>query len=116
MKRSIINIDNYWKVIIYYNIDYNLFQYIRKDLQNIGVSADQSKLILSKAFTISNLDQHISLVGINSTNDYYDYLNSVVHEAEHIKQDMLKAYEIEDKGELPAYTIGYIVQEILKYN
>ncbi len=35
-----------------------------------------------------------------------DYINSIVHEAEHIKQAMLKAYRVEDKGEPPAYTIG----------
>ena len=40
---------------------------------------------------------------------YSDYIDSVVHEAEHVKQAMLKAYHVEDIGEPPAYTIGYLV-------
>ena len=32
-----------------------------------------------------------------------------MHEAVHIKQAMLKAYRVEDKGETPAYTMGYLV-------
>lgn len=41
-----------------------------------------------------------------------DYLDSIVHEAEHVKQAMLEAYQIEDKGEPPAYTIGYLVSRM----
>ena len=48
--------------------------------------------------------------------DKYDYINSIVHEAEHIKQHMLKAYNVDDFGEAPAYTIGYLVMMMLKLN
>ena len=41
-----------------------------------------------------------------------DYINSIVHEAEHVKQAMLRTYMIEDKGEPPAYTIGYLVERM----
>ena len=48
--------------------------------------------------------------------EYYmskeDYLNSIIHEAEHIKQAMLKAYDVDDIGEPPAYTIGYLVMKM----
>ena len=40
------------------------------------------------------------------------YNNSIVHEAEHIKQAMLRTYEVEDEGEAPAYTIGYLVSQM----
>jgi hypothetical protein len=35
-----------------------------------------------------------------------------VHEAEHIKQAILEAYNVEDRGEAPAYTVGYIVKRM----
>lgn len=41
-----------------------------------------------------------------------DYINSLVHEAEHVKQTMLKEYDVEDEGENPAYTIGYLVKRM----
>lgn len=36
----------------------------------------------------------------------------MAQEAEHIKQAMLNTYMIEDKGEPPAYTIGYLLQRM----
>ena len=45
-----------------------------------------------------------------------DYINSIVHEAEHVKQAMLKAYKVDDSGEPPAYTIGFIVMKMLVLN
>ena len=66
----------------------------------------------AKAFTYSNLHEHISIVLFSKHKNRYDYLNSVVHEAEHIKQAMLKAYYVKDENELPAYTIGYLVMRM----
>jgi hypothetical protein len=45
----------------------------------------------------------------NHHEDKQDYVNSIVHEAEHVKQAMLKAYQVDDAGEPPAYTVGYLV-------
>lgn len=68
----------------------------------------------AKAVTFSNIAQHISVVLFNVHTNKVDYINSVVHEAEHIKQAMLYAYNVEDKGEPPAYTIGYLVSQMYK--
>lgn len=70
----------------------------------------------AKAFTFSNLALDISIVGFNVHENKYDYIDSIVHESEHIKQAMLYAYDIEDSGEPPAYTIGYLVSKMLKLN
>ena len=66
----------------------------------------------AKAVTISNVYKHESIVLFNKHRWFEDYLNSLVHEAEHIKQSMLYAYRIEDEGEAPAYTIGYLVMRM----
>lgn len=70
----------------------------------------------AKAFTFSNIDLGISIVGFNRHINRYDYIDSIVHESEHIKQAMLRAYNIHDSGEPPAYTIGYLVSQMLKIN
>lgn len=49
----------------------------------------------------------------NIHKSYYDYVNSIVHEAEHVKQAMLNYYSISDEGEEPAYTIGYLAMKML---
>jgi hypothetical protein len=66
----------------------------------------------AKAVTCSSIDDHVSIVLFNHHSSKADYMNSIVHEAEHIKQAMLKAYDVEDKGEPPAYTIGYLASRM----
>lgn len=122
MIKRIINIDNYWKVIVYYNIDYNFFNNIALDLKAISSPVERIDDIYhnlktkAKAITCSNLKKHISVVLFNKHENKYDYVNSIVHEAEHIKQHMLKAYNVVDKGEAPAYTVGYIAMRLLTIN
>lgn len=121
MIKKVININNYWKVIVYYNVNYNFFSIIAKDLKRIKCSKLQIHSIYNrmnkgtaKAVTISNIDYKISIVLFNTHETIYDYINSIVHESEHIKQSMLYAYNIKDEGEKPAYTIGYIAMKLLK--
>ena len=119
MIKRIININNYWKVIVYYNIDYNFFDYVENDLLYYGTPVESIKRIYhnmrtnAKAFTYSNDKYRVSIVGFNIHFDKYDYINSVVHEAEHIKQAMLDYYNIPDEEENAAYTIAYIATKML---
>ena len=119
MIKRIININNYWKVIVYYNIDYNFFDYVENDLLYYGTPVESIKRIYhnmrttAKAFTYSNAKYRVSIVGFNIHFDKYDYINSIVHEAEHIKQAMLNYYNIPDKGENAAYTVAYIAMKML---
>lgn len=121
MTRQIIDVDGYWKVIVYYNVDYNFFSYIVYTLKRINASEEIIYKIYStmskgkaKAVTYSNLEEHISIVLFNIHDSIEDYISSVVHEVEHVKQAMLMEYKVEDKGEPPAYTIGYLVKEMWK--
>lgn len=56
--------------------------------------------------------KHISIVVFNRHDDMEDYINSLVHEAEHVKQAMLHAYDVRDSGEPPAHTVGYLVSRM----
>lgn len=97
-------------------MDYDFLCMLVRDLYYYGFSKTLIKNVCStmksgksKAVTCSNLKRHISIVVFNKHTDKVDYINSIVHEAEHIKQAMLEAYNVKDKGEPPAYTIGYLV-------
>lgn len=122
MIKRVINIDDYWKVIVYYNIDYNLFHFIDNSLKKIGCNDYQIDSIYdnmfykrSKAVTISNINKCTSVVLFNKHDSYTDYINSIIHEAEHIKQSILDAYNVDDSGEAPAYTVGYIGMKMLMF-
>lgn len=116
MIRQVINIKHYWKVIVYYNIDYDFFntspvERISKEVLN------NLRYNKAKAVTISNIEKRESIVLINKHKTRSDYINSIVHEAEHVKQAILDYYNIEDIGENPAYLIGYLMSEMYKvYN
>lgn len=120
MIRHSIDINGYWKVIIYFNVDYNLFHYVLEDLRTTNISKRKLKRLyynmsngLAKGVTVSNINKHISVVLFNPHREKYDYINTIAHEAEHIKQDMLRAYSVADLGEPPAYTIGYLIMKML---
>ena len=120
MFKRIININNYWKVIVYYNIDYNFFYYVENDLLYYGTPVESIKRIYrnmrttAKAFTYSNDKCRVSIVGFNIHFNKHDYINSIVHEAEHIKQAMLNYYNIPDEGENAAYAVAYIATKMLQ--
>ena len=120
MIRQSFDVDRYWKVIVYYNVDDDFFIPISKELESIGFSINDTKDIFrqfhknAKAVTCSNEAEHISIVLFNHHDTKEDYINSIVHEAEHVKQAMLQAYQVEDAGEPPAYTIGYLVAQMYR--
>ncbi len=122
MIKQLIDIDGYWEVIVYYNVDYNFFSDIAFELKAIGSPVERIDDVYynlkyeAKAVTCSNIRKHISIVLFNYHKSRYDYVNSIVHEAEHIKQCMLKAYDVADEGESPAYTVGYIAMRMLMIN
>lgn len=121
MIKKIFNIDDKWKVIVYYNIDYNLFSYIADDIYNLGMSDKLINRIYkmmksgkAKAVTISSPVKKCSIVAFNKTNRHYDLINSIAHEAVHVMEAMLNYYNINIKDEAPAYTIGHLVQIMLQ--
>ena len=116
MIKQTFDVDGYWKVIVWYNLDYNLFDVIEENLLTNGLPGRKLSEVYdmmysgkAKAVTYSNLILHTSVVLFNTHKSKEDYVNSIVHEAEHIKQAMLHAYGVSDEGEPPAYTIGYLV-------
>lgn len=117
MIKQVFDIDGYWKVVVVYNLDYNFFDDVALELRKIGFSRAAIEEVYNslrfgdaKAVTCSKIEEHTSIVVFNSHSSDADYISSIVHEAEHVKQAMLAAYDIEDRGEAPAYTIGYIVK------
>ena len=121
MIKKIFNIDNKWKVIVYYNIDYNLFDYIADDIYKLKMSDRLVNRVYkmlksgrAKAVTISSPVKKCSVVAFNPTNSKYDLINSIAHEAVHVMEAILNYYNIDVSGEPPAYTLGHLVQIMLQ--
>lgn len=63
---------------------------------------------------ISSPVKKCSIVCFNPTNNDYDLINSIAHEAVHVMEAILSYYDVNIKGEPPAYTIGHLVQIMLE--
>lgn len=119
MTRQVFCVESYWKVVVYYNVDYDLFDVIDRDLRDNGADEYATDMMYrrmrygsAKAVTFSSLDRRVSIVLFNEHSSVEDYINSIVHEAEHMKQAMLDVYGVNDEGEPPAYTVGYLVMRM----
>jgi hypothetical protein len=119
MIRQQFNVDGYWNVVVFYNVDYHFFDDIKLELKIIGfpeTAIEEVRNIMqsgaAKAVTCSVISQYTSVVLFNPHASKADYIDSIVHEAEHVKQAMLSAYQVEDRGESPAYTIGYLISRM----
>ena len=118
MIRQLFYVKHYWKVLVFYDVSQDFFDMITRELAAIGFPEKDIEEIFyemkysAKAVTCSNILYHTSIVLFNSHTSSQDYLDSIVHEAEHVKQAMLEAYQIEDRGEPPAYTIGYLISRM----
>ena len=119
MIRQVFQVETYWEVIVFWNIDYNLFDIVEKELEKYHASLKNIRKVYkdlrygkAKAATYSSIYDHVSIVLFNRHKTNRDYINSIVHEAEHVKQDMLYTYYVEDRGEPPAYTVGYLVMKM----
>ena len=119
MIKQVFDIESYWKVIVIWNIDYNFFDDVALEMRMASISEriinevwDTLSSGEAQAVTCNSLEQHISIVIFNSHTSEADYINSMVHEATHVMQAMLKAYKVKDEGEPPAYTVGYIVMKM----
>ena len=121
MIKQIINIETYWKIIVYYNVNYNLFYIIIDDINSNGTPVEEIGIIKhkllfgdAKAVTINCIKQNISFVLFIKHKTIEDYISSIVHEAEHVKDAILYKFRVKNIGEPPAYTIGYIVKQMYK--
>ena len=119
MIRQHFYVEHYWRVIVFYDLDFGLFDYVEEELLNIGFPHREVDLLYhqlwsgyAKAVTCSNIEYHKSIILLSPHTSPQDYLDSIVHEAEHVKQAMLEAYQVEDRGEPPAYTIGYLISRM----
>lgn len=122
MIKQHIDVNGYWRVIVCYDTDYNSFYDIISELKKLNISNRGINNIVNKLFTtkakavtVSSNMAKCSLVVFKKHNDRYDYVNSIVHEAEHIKQAMLGAYNVPDEREAPAYTIGFLVMKMMEF-
>lgn len=93
MIRQDIDITNYWKITIVYDIYLG-----EKDT----------------GFTHTDFNKHKSIIGISQTTSQEQFFNTLVHELKHVQSHICYYYDVAEDSEEAAYLIGYIMQKAHK--
>ena len=121
MKRQVIHIPEYeWKVYVYYGTTpYDTEELLGK-LRSLGCSESgvlrTRKQLLrggyNNGFTYSNHALKQSVVSLGRASEFAQFLNSFVHELQHLSTHIAQAYGIPLDGEEICYLSGWIAQEM----
>ena len=116
MIRSVIDIDGYWSVVLFVDVDYDRYDIIESALTDILAPIsiideiyDKISYKLNSGVTYSNPDFRTSIICINKTSDREELINTISHEADHVQDTICKYYNITLDSEDAAYLIGYLV-------
>ena len=111
-------IDKYdWQVMVLYevgssdtNIVIRMLEYICSDNDIINTAYENvSNGKPNTGFTYSDYDKQLSFMVIGKTTSIRETLNTIVHEANHLKSHIATKFDIDEKGEEVCYLIGSIV-------
>lgn len=112
-------LDKYeWSVVVLYNVDSDDSEFIKDNLSKI---CNDRKLIKNSTkyieqdipntgFIYSNFNDKISLIIVGKTTSKKEFINTIVHEANHLQSHIATVYNLDEKGEEVCYLIGTIVE------
>ena len=119
MIKSIIDVDGYWSVVLFVDVDYDKYNIIESALTDIlaPISVideiyDKIGYKLNSGVTFTNPDYRTSVVCINKTSSKEQLINTISHEADHVQDVICKYYDVSLDSEDAAYLIGYLISEM----
>lgn len=122
IKQEVIVGNNKWKIVILYNpLRGNLDEVVemlsrlscpRKDINKVKRIIKYN--IKNTGFTYSAIPRRESIVAICPATEPAQYFNTTIHELDHLQNDILSYYKIDNDSEDAAQLIGYIAMKIFK--
>ena len=116
MIKSVIDVDGYWSVVLFVDVDYDKYYIIESALTDILAPISVIDNIYNKisyklnaGVTFSNPEFRTSVVCINKTTSREELINTVSHEADHVQSAICNYYNVQLDSEDAAYLIGYLV-------
>ena len=109
-----------WSILVYYDIYQGDLDEIADSLLQFGCSDDEidelcdNLMNLNTGFTVSDNSKKMSIVGIGTASNRAQFLNTVVHEINHVQAHICDYYNIDKDSEQAAYLIGYIAQRMYR--
>lgn len=122
IKQEIIIGKNKWKVMVLYTPLRGDLGEVVKMLSRLNCpKEDVVKIkkiirynIKNTGFTYSAIPRKESIVAICSATSSAQYFNTAIHEINHLQNDILKYYKVNNDSEDAAQLIGYIAMKMFK--
>ena len=122
IKQEIIIGKNKWKVVILYTPLRGDLGEVVKMLSRLNCpKKDVVKIkkiikynIKNTGFAFSAIPRKESIVAICSATEPAQYFNTAIHEINHLQNDILKYYKVNNDSEDAAQLIGYIAMKMFK--
>lgn len=122
IKQEIIIGKNKWKVVILYTPLRGDLGEVVKMLSRLNCpKKDVVKIkkiikynIKNTGFTFSAIPRKESIIAICSATEPAQYFNTAIHEINHLQNDILKYYKVNNDSEDAAQLIGYIAMKMFK--
>lgn len=102
IKTFIFPVFDYWRIRVVSTNDFN------KALKKFKHTRAFSELENTAAFNVHVENENLSYIFIHHKVE----LGTVAHEAYHAIERMLSLHDVEPRGEVIAYHLGYLIQEI----
>ena len=116
MIKYVIDVDGYWSVVLFVDVDYDKYDIIESALTDILAPISIIDEIYDKisykpnsGVTFTNSDYRRSVVCINKGTTKEQVLNTISHEADHVQSAICDYYNVQLDSEDAAYLIGYLV-------
>lgn len=115
------NISQYdWNIKVYYDVERSDINFCIKQLKKLTTDNkifNECKQTLDtkykdRAYTYSSYVVKSSIVFIGIPSSTGELINTITHEANHIKSHIATYYDLNEKGEKVSYLIGKIVKEM----
>lgn len=110
--------DHDWNVLVYYNASKEDSVEIADSLSQLDCPKQDIRKCLrvlrrkNTGFTFTNTDYKMSIVCIGQATNISQFVNTCIHEADHVQAHICEYYGVPIHGEAAAYLIGHLVQRM----
>ena len=120
IKQNIYLKEYKWYITVFYNTSIDDLNDIINKLKEMDISKNDLYLAyeniidnkINTGFIYTNFKKRETLITIGKANSKEEFINTVVHEANHLQSHIATYYDIDEKGEEVSYLIGDIVKRM----
>ena len=111
-----------WEIMVYYGVTKNDIDFCLKQLNKLTTLNKHKKECVNtlynddkdRAYTYSSFRLKASVIFIGIPSSTGGLINTITHEANHIKSHIATVYDLDEKDEDVCYIIGEVVEEMSK--